>query len=662
MTKLMSPDVTPAPRATRWSVGGLVMMALWFGIVAGIVEGVGLLLFQRINWARWGPTLHVSEQIIWISAIVDAILFSGLTLLIGLAGRFIPRMSAASLVVFALSTATVYDWLALTARLYPASCLLLGLGTAAVVTRWFRRHESASRYFFQGTAPWLAAVLVVAGAGIQGRIWFREHRALAELPPASPGAPNVLVVVVDTLRADHLSGYGYARPTSPNMDRLGEQGVRFENAISTSSWSFPSHVSLVTGRYQFEHGLGRIPPMAAFGSSPDLGGFPTLGEKLERQGYRTAAFSANRLFFSGNLGFSRGFAHFEDYFHSPADMFVRTLFGREFSRIYLVRTDRSKPKRVLRWLGFDSLLDPDAEGWGNSSGALGVRKRASVVNQEVVRWIDHTPQRPFFAFLNYFDAHGPYGLPRSYPRPAWPQSSEMDLYDDDIRYVDDNLGQLLEALQQRRLLNNTLVVITSDHGEGLWQHGLPTHGRALYRELIHVPLIFWYPGHIAPGLRVATPVTNASIASTVMELVGAQPQSGFPEPSLSGLWDAWGVPPEWPATLSELAQNRYEDGRDRSGNHQIPTSTTGSMKSLVTPQWHLIVHEKLGGQLYDWASDPGESNNVVDTPEGREVARQLAERMQGMLTRSFAGDSSPGRDLEWSARHSNSHDSHSPTR
>jgi arylsulfatase A-like enzyme len=280
------------------------------------------------------------------------------------------------------------------------------------------------------------------------------------------------------------------------------------------------------------------------------------------------------------------------------------------------------------------------------------------VNQEVLHWIDHTPQRPFFAFLNYFDAHGPYGLPRSYPRPAWSQASEMDLYDDGIRYVDDNLGQLLEALQQRGL-NNTLVVVTSDHGEGLWQHGLPTHGRALYRELIHVPLIFWCPGHIAPGLRVATPVTNASIASTVMELVGANSQPAFPEPSLSVLWGASEVPPEWPATLSELAQNRYEDGQDRSAKHQGPTSTTGSMKSLVTPQWHLILHEKLGEQLYDWGHDPGESHNVVGTPEGQEVARHLASQMQGILTRSASTSSGPSRDLESSTR---SHGHHSPTR
>src|SRR5262249_14799549 len=253
-----------------------------------------------------------------------------------------------------------------------------------------------------------------------------------------------------------------------------------------SSWSFPSHVSLVTGKYQFQHGFGEIPPMSVFGPRPRLG--PELSERLREEGYRTGAFSANRLYFSRDLGFD--FIHFADYFHSPADMFVRTLFGREFARIYLVRSERSKPIRLLRWLGWDSLLDPDAEGWGNTFGALGVRKRASTVNEELLRWLDRTPGHPYFACLNSFDVHGPYGGPRSYPKPGWPLANDTDRYDAGVKYVDDNFGRLMDELQRRGLLTNTMVVITSDHGESLWQHGLPNHGRALYRELIHVPLIF----------------------------------------------------------------------------------------------------------------------------------------------------------------------------
>ncbi len=234
------------------------------------------------------------------------------------------------------------------------------------------------------------------------------------LPAAAPDAPNVLVIVVDTLRADHVSSYGYARPTTPNLDRMAQQGVRFDNAISPCSWSLPSHVSLLTGLYQFEHGVGSVQPEPWLGwGNKGMGGFPTLGEALERRGYRTGAFSANRTYFSRDLGFGRGFVHFEDYFQSASDAFVRTLYGREFARIYLKRSDHSLVKRTLRRLGFTSLLDQDAEGSGSYGGAFGVRKRADVVNQEVMEWIDRDRQRPFFAFLNYFDVHDPYGGPRS---------------------------------------------------------------------------------------------------------------------------------------------------------------------------------------------------------------------------------------------------------
>ena len=148
----------------------------------------------------------------------------------------------------------------------------------------------------------------------------------SKLPAAAGDAPNVLVIVVDTLRADHLSSYGYARPTTPNIDRIATEGVLFENAVATSSWTFPSHASLLTGRYQYEHGMDKIREMPAVGGNAfSANGLPTLGEVLMQKGYRTGAFSANRTYFTHDLGFGRGFIHFEDYFHSPSDMFVRTL-------------------------------------------------------------------------------------------------------------------------------------------------------------------------------------------------------------------------------------------------------------------------------------------------------------------------------------------------
>ncbi|MBZ5720814.1 MAG: sulfatase [Acidobacteriia bacterium] len=611
------------------SIAALWVIAVWFGIVTGLLEGAGLLLFQQINWARWGPMMHVSEEIVWISPLVDLCFFLLLSIPVALLAKVAPRVPAVRVLVFLLTFLCVYDWLTLTNRLFHRACLLLALGVAFAFSRWLGQHQDSALRFWKRTLPWAVAALLVALVGIQGGEWLRERNAVAGLPAPAPGSPNVLVIVVDTLRADHVSSYGYNRPTTPNLDHLAQQGVLFENAISPSSWSLPSHVSLVTGRYVYEHGVGNVQPSPWGGwGSAGLGGFPTLGEALQQKGYRSGAFSANRTYFSHDLGFGRGFVHFEDYFHSPADMFVRTLYGREFSRIYLIRSDKSLVKRMLRALGWTSLLEQDAEGSGSYGGAFGIRKRADAINEEVLRWVDRDRQRPFFAFLNYFDVHDPYGAPRSYPKPAWQQQTLVDQYDDGLKYDDDFIGRLLQALQQRGLAQNTLVIVTSDHGESLGQHNLETHGRALYWELVRVPLMIWYPGHVPAGLRVSHPVTNAAIPETVMDLLGTS--GGFPGPALSVLWRTPGAETNWPDPLSELVQNRYPGKKDQAADALEPTASSGAMRSLITPQWQLIVHEKSGIQLYDWKQDTGELNDLVNTPEGKTAALSLSKQLEQM--------------------------------
>jgi arylsulfatase A-like enzyme len=475
---------------------------------------------------------------------------------------------------------------------------------------------------FKKSLPVVLGLFVAAFLGIEGTQWWIERSATAALPPAVSGAPNVLVIVIDTLRADHVSSYGYSRPTTPNLDRLAKEGILFQNAISPSSWSLPSHVSLVTGKYLHDHKVGDVQPEPWLGwGNSGLGGFPTIGEALEKAGYRTAAFSANRTYFSRDLGFGRGFIHFEDYFNSATDGFVRTLYGREFARIYLNRSQKSLMKRILRRLGLTSLLDQDAEGSGSYGGAFGIRKHADEVNRELLGWIDRGSKRPFFAMLNYFDVHDPYGGPSSYPKPTWPQRSDIDRYDDGVKYADDCLGRLMRSLDEDGLSKNTLVIVTSDHGESLGQHFLMTHGRALYWELIHVPLIIWYPGHVPAGTVVRQPVSNAAIPATIMELLGGWP-GAFSGPGLGAFWHGESRE-QFPDPISELAQNKYPGKHDRQADQLIPTAASGQMQTVVSAQWQLIVHQTQGGQLYDWTSDPGETRNLIDTPQGRSAAEQL---------------------------------------
>jgi arylsulfatase A-like enzyme len=599
-----------------------VLIAVWFGIVTGLIEGSGLLVFERINWVRWGPMIHVSRPIIWISPIVDTAFFLILSLLVWLLSRAIRRIPAQQTLVFLLSFLAIYDWLTVTGRLYRFACVLLALGAAAVSVRWFAAHEQKGVQLCKTSLPVLIGLFLSAFLGIEGTQWWNERSATAALAPAATGAPNVLVIVMDTLRADHVSSYGYSRPTTPNLDRLAKEGVLFQNAIAPSSWSLPSHVSLVTGKYLHDHKVGDVQPEPWLGwQNYGLGGFPTIGEALEKAGYRTAAFSANRTYFSHDLGFGRGFIHFEDYFNSASDCFVRTLYGREFARIYLNRSQKSLMKRILRRLGLTSLLDQDAEGSGSYGGAFGIRKHADEVNRELQGWIGRGSKRPFFAMLNYFDVHDPYGGPSSYPKPAWPQHSDIDRYDDGVKYADDCLGRLIESLEQEGLSTNTLVIVTSDHGESLGQHFLMTHGRALYWELIHVPLIIWFPGRIPAGTVMRQPVSNVAIPATIMELLGGSPGT-FSGPGLGSAWRP-ATREQWSDPISELAQSKYPGKHDRQADELIPTAASGPMQTVVSTQWQLIVHQKLGAQLYNWNNDPAETRNLIDTPEGRAAAEQL---------------------------------------
>jgi glucan phosphoethanolaminetransferase (alkaline phosphatase superfamily) len=189
--------------------------------------------------------------------------------------------------------------------------LTLAVGIAVQFTRWFRKHEAATLFFWRRSLPWIAAVALFALIGIQSGLWLWERMATKNLPRVALGLPNVLVIVVDTLRADHLSSYGYKRLTSPNIDRLAREGILFETALATSSFTLPSHASLLTGLYTYEHEAEWMNPKALFSCQ-----CPTLAEALRSLGYRTGAFSANLFWFTHEYGFGRGFIRFDDFFQT----------------------------------------------------------------------------------------------------------------------------------------------------------------------------------------------------------------------------------------------------------------------------------------------------------------------------------------------------------
>ena len=629
------------------SLASLLQIAAAAAVLAGSIEGLGLLLFQRINWAEWARVMHVSKPILWISPAVDLVFFLLLGLVVWAFAKLSPRLDAVRILVFVLVFLTAYDWLMLTGHFYRRAALIFGLGASMAFDRWFRKRQPALTHAFKRSAPAALGFLAVVFLGIQGGTWLNERRQISQLPQAPPNSPNVLVIVVDTLRADHLSSYGYSRPTSPTIDRLARQGVLFENAIAPSSWSLPSHASLVTGRPVHHHGFGNVQPMPWLGwGKQGLNGLPTLGEAFKKEGYRTGAFSANRIYFTSNVGLGRGFIHFADYFHTIGDAFVRTQFGREFARLFMNRSEKSWFTRTFRHLGLGAWLDKDSEGSGDYGGIFGIRKRAREVNRETLAWVARDRGRPFFAFLNYLDVHFGYGGPPGYPKPAWDRGSTIDEYDAGVKYADDSIGQLLDGLNRLGALANTIVVITSDHGEALGDHGLSFHGAALYWELVHVPLVISCPGRIPAGIRVPQPVSNAQLAKTVIDLAGAD-ENPFPGGSLASAWKANEKEPEnWPPVISELPQTNTIAPADRAMGGEIPIAIDGWMLSVITPEWQWIIHEKRGSRLYRWRLDPAEMKDLGTTPEGRAAIRNLQRELPNLYRKvPVSGSSDPSRTI-----------------
>jgi arylsulfatase A-like enzyme len=198
--------------------------------------------------------------------------------------------------------------------------------------------------------------------------------------------------------------------------------------------------------------------------------------------------------------------------------------------------------------------------------------------------------------------------------------SEIDAYDGSINYVDDQINALFTELDSRGELDNTIVIITADHGESLGEHGLLQHSASLYRQEIHVPLILWGTG-IPKGKVIDIPVSTTALPSTILELIGANDET-FPSLTLTYLFDGTAVK-DWPLPISEVAQF---DG----AAEQNPT-THGEMKSVIGNQVQYIIHEKFGDELYDWRADPQEENDLAGDPTTADILNALKAYLEGFV-------------------------------
>jgi arylsulfatase A-like enzyme len=521
-------------------------------------------------------------------------------------------------------------------QVYPWALFVVGLGMATRLVSLTETRNVPWRRWLMWTFPGLLALVLIVAGSVFGLDWLEQKREAAHpLPPAS--VSNVLLIVLDTVRADRLSLYGYSRPTTPALERVAKRAVRFAEARATASWTLASHASMFAGRLPDELGVKWQTPLSKK--------FPSLPEYFGARGYATSGFVANTEYCSYDTGLNRGFTHYKDY-----DADCEHL--RPLRTAILFQSAWDGLTSLVRWTGgsrfqplLQLLLEPQ-------------RKDAAVVNSQFIRWLSHRqePRRPFFAFLNYFDAHAPYIPPEgtpfrfgSGPRTLgdfyvlvalWKtldksrlvakyQELVRDSYDNCIAYLDGQLGKLFEALERRGVLDNTVVVITSDHGEELGEHGLFEHGESLYRPEIHVPLLFIMPGSGQPPCVVGEAVSLRDLPATIVELAGLPGESPFPGTSLVRLWrdsarrTARRAPNDGPVISELCGPNPTNPSKGRS------PAVRGPLISLTEGEYVYIRNQNDGReQLFDERDDPDELVNLAKVAAMQPQLARLRERLE----------------------------------
>jgi arylsulfatase A-like enzyme len=620
----------------RLTASDLIWLSAWLGLVAGWVE-VGTRIFLK-NVLGPGYMYLMTRHFVWLIPLTNLLLFLIGGLVLAAMARPWPRL-ASWLGPRLLVTAAIMPALLVSGRqVYSWAWLLLAAGIAIQVVPRLERLSLDWQRWGRRTFPALLGLIPAVAVFMAGGDWLAEARQAAS-PHPPDGAPNVLLIVLDTVRADRLSVYGYGRPTTPTLERLAKRGIRFDEARSAAAWTLPSHASFFTGRWPHELGVVWKAPLRTR--------YPMLAEYLGSRGYETAGFVANTSYCSYDAGLHRGFAHYQDY---PVDLAhlrpFRTAILGEFAwnaATWLAissQMDRHSP--VLRWL-----LAPD-------------RKDAGAINDEFLGWLSHRSdrERPYFAFLNYYDAHAPYLPPegtrfRFGPGPQtlvdffilverWREIDKLrltqkyidlilDSYENCLAYLDWRLGRLFAELQQRGELKRTIVIVTADHGEELGDHDLFEHGQSLYRPETRVPLLFMLPSGAHAGDVVRQTVSLRDLPATVVNLAGLADGSPFPGRSLARYWDnshagATTTTADSDGALSELPEpNPIEPSRDRS------PAITGPLVALAHDDYVYIRNERDGQQyLFNNRDDPRELVDHANDPAMQPILQRLSRRLDQM--------------------------------
>jgi arylsulfatase A-like enzyme len=625
-------------------------VSAWCGLLSGLLE-VGATVFRK-HFIDFNQFYWKSRHFVWLVPLVNLMIFLAVGVALWLLVVYSPARGRWFSTRFLLLLTLLPPFWVAFSRIYSPAGVVLVAGVAAQLGPFLDRRVAGLQRVTRVSLPLLACLVAALAASLWGadrlKVWREEARPL---PP--PGSPNVLLIVLDTVAADHLGLYGYPRPTSPTLDELAGRGVRFDRARATSSWTLPSHSSIFTGRWPHELSAGWFTPLD--------GTYSTLAEALGSRGYATAGIVANAWYCASDTGLARGFTAYRDYTFPRLTAFkTAALVDRPLEGLLAA-------ERFLEdWLGLD-LLRPAVERlW---TFLMFDRKEASTVNREFLDWLSQRrqPERPFFAFLNYNDAHYPFqlrekGIHRFGVKPRdtrearilrdWlslinnrPSPTEIefarDSYDDCVADLDEQLGRLIDELDRRSVLGRTWVIVTADHGESFGEHpGVFWHGTSLYESQLNVPLVI-VPPTGGPSPRVVTEaVSLRDLAATVVDVVGANTGNRFPGNSLARFWDG-------PTPAKDQAGSHAQAlsevvplgafGPDPSRWQDLPR---WPLAALTEGDWTYIRREEgPREELFNVREDARERVNLAGNP----ALRQTLERLRNALGRLTAGPLTPRR-------------------
>lgn len=435
----------------------------------------------------------------------------------------------------------------------------------------------------------------------EGLLPRRELRP--DLPPpatgaARPDAPNLLLIVLDTVRADRMSAYGYERATTPGLERFArEHATRYTNVHSTTSWTLPSHASLFTGLYSAEHGADH-PRGGTAESTVKLAMRPanrlpddvlTLAERLRADGYRTAAVVANCAYLNTRYGLDQGFEHYDDHYATWVQKYLALaqFTGRHLEVGHTVTRD------------------------------------AETITDAALTWLEsRAEEEPFFLTVNYMDAHEPY-LPGGPGHGAFEDTQPIDaltpprtmwplLYDRALVRLDAGVTRFLDRVEERGLFANTVVVVTSDHGQSLGEHAYYGHAWTLYEEVTRIPLLVKTVPEEGAGSVDARPLDNVATHDLMLTLLGREAEERDPlRPGPEGWMGEW---------YAGKTNAMVEDWSTRVGR-----DLSVDLLAWLEGDRKVIVDSAGGVVAYDLARDPREEVPLELTEEERAAARLRAE-------------------------------------